>query len=179
MRRVRRRLFVGTYGLALLIGVSAGTAQAGNANGYRAGGNSDVSFDQVNLTTIFHNAFHSANATDVAPTDISTTLTHNAFSGEVSVMDASYQSIAFGWYECHDGDLIAGTYYCWQGHVHIDLYDPPGGSYSDLEARSLMCEEVGHSVGLAHSGEDASCMSQQWDRDNFSGHDDGVLNGIY
>lgn len=42
-----------------------------------------------------------------------------------------------------------------------------------------MCEEIGHSVGLAHSDENASCMSQQWSKTNLTIHDKTHLNNIY
>lgn len=107
MRKLRVNSLAAAGLVGLVMAFAAGVVYAGNDNDYRAGWNSQVSFDQVNLTDIFHNAFHSTNATDVAPTDINTTLTHNAFSGEVSVMDASYQSPAYGWYECHAGQWFA------------------------------------------------------------------------
>lgn len=65
-------------------------------------------------------------------------------------MDAFYQSIGYGFYECHEGQWFAewGKTVCTLGHVHIDLFEPPGGAYDATEASSLMCEEVGHAVGL-------------------------------
>lgn len=149
-------------------------ALGANLNGWRTGTNSTISFGQCNLTNLFHTAFHDVDL-QVESTDVSTTLIHACDEGETRVFDFEYDSSFFGRWECHQfaGDI------CVMGHVHIDLVDPPGGSYSDIEAQSLMCEEIGHSVSLGHSTEDGSCMSQQWDEQNFSPHDKGVINSIY
>lgn len=66
---------------------------------------------------------------------------------------------------------------CTQGRVRLNQYQAP---YTNTEAKSLACEELGHSVGLAHSGEvNTSCMSQQWDQTQLSTHDRAHLNAIY
>lgn len=49
-----------------------------------------------------------------------------------------------------------------------------------MEARSLVCEEVGHAVGLAHNiGDPDTCMSQDWNLTKLDSHDKGILNGRY
>lgn len=72
-----------------------------------------------------------------------------------------------------------GRTVCVLAHVHIDTATAPGGSYSDREAQSLMCEEVGHSISLAHSSQSGSCMSQQWDQQNYTNHDKDMVNSVY
>jgi len=56
--------------------------------------------------------------------------------------------------------------------------------YSTTEARSLLCEEMGHSVGLDHrflppNDPDPGCMSQDWTETNFTSHDVNHLNTWY
>lgn len=83
-----------------------------------------------------------------------------------------------------DEYLSGGLLICTDSHVHLDLYlvgapNQPGPSYSTTEARSLMCEEVGHAIGLAHYCEGNSCISQDWTDTDWTHHDDSVVNGIY
>lgn len=181
----RFHIRLGSAGVLLvyLLELSAGAAIAGNANGYRAGLDSTVSFNHSSLTTIFHDAAHTTDSTDIEPTDITTSLFHDTAGKEISIYDFTYESQYYGWYECHASEWKNQKTICYNGHVHIDLFDPPGGSYSVTEANALMCQEVGHSVGLAHSVQWGSCMYDplptRWFETDFSTHDDGVVNGIY
>jgi len=170
MRRSSIYLLVSVVFTLIFSPAASGT----NNNGWRTGTNSTISFGQCNLTSLFHTAAHDVDV-QVESTQVTTTLLHSCDDGETRVFDFAYDSAFFGKWECHQ---FAGNI-CVMGHVHIDLVDPPGGSYSDVEAQSLMCEEIGHSVSLAHSSENGSCMSQQWDEQNLSTHDKGVINSVY
>lgn len=164
-----RIAMVASLVLALAI---APVSYAGNVLGHRAGTNSTVTFDQVSLTSTIHSAFDFNDINNIEPTQISTTLYHGSGGKEVNVFDANYGDTGWaGRYLCVQGD--GNT--CEEGWVQINLY----WSYTTTQARSLVCEEVGHSVGLAHSSQTSSCMSQQWDRTFLSSHDMGELNNIY
>lgn len=163
-----------------LIAVAA-PALAINGGTWRSGANSTITFDQVALTTRFHTAFHDVDV-QVESSDITTSLFHDsATTYEVEVFDFDYNSpIWHGIWECHAwSGQVNGRDVCTQGHVHIDLIGPPGGSFDDVEAQSLMCEEVGHAVSLAHSQEAGSCMSQNWALQNYTGHDIAWMNVVY
>lgn len=157
----------------LLLGL-APAALGLNLNGYRAGENSTVTFNRSQLTTNITNAFNYNDVNSVEPTDISTTLFTNSTQKEVNIYDYNYGDT--GWYGrwfCQT--FKSGTLWCLDGRVQINLY----WSYTVTQARSLVCEEVGHSVGLSHSAENASCMSQQWDKTLLSSHDRAQLNNKY
>ena len=169
-RAVRRGLV-----LSLLLSFSlSSNALALNLNGYRAGNNNVVTFNKSQLTTTISNAFNYNDSNSIEPTDISTTVYTNSSLREVNVYDYNYGDT--GWY----GRWFCQTFYdgslwCADGRVQINLY----WSYNDTQARSLVCEEIGHSVGLSHSAENASCMSQQWDKTFLSDHDKAQLNNKY
>jgi hypothetical protein len=166
--------------VGFVLGSMVGAASASNRfpTNNKAGTNSAVTFKHLNLASTMHDAAHNTDTTDVEPTDVYTLIYHTG-TREVTINDDSYNSPYYGWYECHSEYLSGGLLICTDSHVHIDLYDPPGGSYSTTEARALMCEEVGHAIGLAHSTEGNSCMSGSWNDTDWTGHDDGVVNGIY
>ncbi len=171
--------------LISIVVFGVGAAIAANVNGYRAGPNSTVDFGQVNLTIGFHDALHYVDENAVEPTHIQTILHHHGGT-EVEVFDADYGSSAYGWYECHSSYVSGGKVVCTQSHVHINLSaSPPGGTWSDVERGSLMCEEIGHALGLAHdytANGQFSCMGRpvNWNiRDFNAEHDDLILNGMY
>ncbi|GMQ97861.1 MAG: hypothetical protein BMS9Abin17_0364 [Acidimicrobiia bacterium] len=182
---MKRLLIIVAIVAGFVAGAMVGTASASNRfpTNNRAGANSTVTFKHLNLASTMHDAAHNTDTTDVEPTDVYTLIYHTG-TREVTINDYSYNSSAYGWYECHSSYLSGGVLICTNSHVHIDLYlvgapNPPGSSYSTTEARSLMCEEVGHAIGLAHSSEGSSCMSGAWDDTDWTSHDDGVVNGIY
>jgi hypothetical protein len=83
-----------------------------------------------------------------------------------------------GLYDCATGPN-SGT--CARGDVILKLYAPyvPGGSWSATEQRSLVCEEIGHALGLAHDFSRTGCMPQSWSSTDYTAHDDGHLNSWY
>jgi predicted Zn-dependent protease len=157
----------------LLLGL-APTALGFNLNGYRAGENNVVTFNRSQLTTTIFDAFNYNDVNNIEPTDISTTLFTDDTPKEVNIYDYDYGDT--GWYgRWFCNTLKSGTLICLDGRVQINLY----WSYTVTQARSLVCEEVGHSVGLSHSAENASCMSQQWDKTLLSSHDRAQLSNKY
>ena len=163
-------------------GFYVGSAWAGNwtttDNAYKAG-DSNVVFDQCALQTNTHNAFHANDSHDIEPTQITTTLYHRGCdTDDVRINDYAYgTSRPTGWYECH---AFHSSQNCNRGHAHINT------SYSNIPENynrtlTLVCEEIGHSVGLAHrkSGEPASCMGADLSWLHLSGHDQTVINNHY
>jgi hypothetical protein len=148
-------------------------ASAGNDLGHKAGSNATVTYNSSLLGTNAHDALHYNDNNSIEPTDISTLHYHETAGLEVNVYDYSYGNT--GWY---------GRWYCrrWSGSICLEgvvQINLSYGPYTTTEMRSLMCEEFGHSVGLAHSSESASCMSQRWDRTLLTSHDKGILNAKY
>jgi hypothetical protein len=125
-----------------------------------------------------HDAFHGNDTHDIEITRISSSMSssHEACDTvDVRINDYNYGTDKpTGWYECH---VWHSSTSCDQGHAHINT------SYGDIpedrgRTMRLVCEEIGHSVGLDHSGEDASCMSASTAR-HLTDHDENTINGHY
>jgi hypothetical protein len=173
-RVVRRALLLA--GL-LIISVPA-TAMANNWLGFVAGSDRTVTFNSCNQTSQMHAVAHDNDSHDIAVTDINTTWAHACTIVEVIINDLDYGNTNwFGAYECHNWNSTR-TRCINTGHVHINLFYGP---YSYNQALSLMCEEVGHSVGLDHrpSDDTTSCMSQNFTSLHLDNHDKGLLNSHY
>jgi hypothetical protein len=135
-----------------------------------------IDFDLCDLNTGQHDTWHSNNSHDIAPTAIIPTHTHSCSTIEVRVNDSAYGSNQPpGWWECHD---VSGSV-CLSGHVHINT--DKANSYSAALKLALMCQEVGHSVGLAHADSGNSCMNNplSTDRQHLVQHDIDILNAQY
>lgn len=165
-----RRLAIIACSLALLAPIPA---QATNVTGWRAGTNSTVTFNKSSLTALFDAAFNYNDANSIEPTDINTLVFVNTFPEEVNVYDAYYGDT--GWYGIWDCQSYSLPY-CYQSRVRINL---SARNYSLADSRSLICEEVGHSVGLDHHYGWQSCMSQSWNQTKLDSHDMDHLNSIY
>ncbi len=167
-------------GIAALAGVLALVTSravlASNDLGHTAGPNSTVTFLQDNLTTSVHNAFHWNDSHNVEPLDLTTTLYHSGQDREVNVHDKDYGDVGWaGRWWCSGWDTTFTI--CWFGEVDIDLVDgqPPSGSY----ANHLLCHEVGHALGLAHTGA-SSCMNPSATTiTGYSIHDKSIINAKY
>lgn len=158
-RRHRSGSIFVVFVVGLLVGLLAGSASAGNWTGRRAGDDpqGDVRFSQCNLMTNTHDAFHSNDSHDIEPTQVQTHLYHTCTAYEVYMNDLAYGTDdPTGWYECHQYDPYPNI--CLEGHAHINT------SYSNIpedynRTLTLVCEEIGHSVGLDHISLSTSCMS--------------------
>jgi hypothetical protein len=67
---------------------------------------------------------------------------------------------------------------CDEGHAHINT------SYSNIpedydRTLTLVCEEIGHSVGLDHSPSEFSCMGMNLEATHLGRHDITLLNANY
>jgi len=153
--------------------VGASLASATNVTGLKTGIDRTITFHQYYLDTQFHDAFHHTDSNDIEPTDITTSLWGHAGGTirEVNVYDYVSLSSDFGWATC--GSLSGST--CSQWTVVMNQ----SYSYTNSQAESLMCEEVGHSVGLDHRFLDGTCMSQQWDEYHIDTHDHNHLDSLY
>lgn len=160
----------------LSVGLAYSVAYAGNWNNndfaYKAG-DDQVYFHQCNLDSDgnTHRAFHNNNDHDILPTTINPRQYHGCETVDVRINGYAYgfDEGAYGWYECHDKH---SPQVCDKGHVHINVsYGRIPEDYSDT--LSLVCEEIGHSVGLGHRTGSAtgSCMSQNWSSLHLDYHD--------
>lgn len=155
-------------------------SSGGNSKTHKAGANATVAFGQLNLEVQTHDAFHENNELNIAPTDVSPALFHDTSNQgrEVNVIDfrpGTYIGY-YGIWRCRD--INADGTICWDAMVEInmDYY------YSDSDLLSLLCEEVGHAVGLAHQPqppESSSCMSQDFSDTRLTLHDKSIINGKY
>lgn len=149
-------------------------AWAGNWLGFTAGGNNTVEFDECSLTTQMHTAFHSNDNHDIAPTAITSVGYHRCDQSEVQVRDASYgTNDPPGWWHCH---VWGPAGICSYGEVHLNL----SYSYTVNSALHLVCQEIGHSVGLDHPTSGLSCMREaMWSNLHLIQHDINLINANY
>jgi hypothetical protein len=158
---------------------SAGSPGIGTSdNGVWLTNNANWIVGRRDLTTFYRNGVTNAVLDEFAPTDLDPTLL-----SPDSCPDASYDVCAFdsnygntGWVgvnQCNGS--TTGSHpnqRCSLAFNKYNLY------YSVNSAKSLACEELGHSVGLRHRFADpVSCMSQQGD--DLVLHDRNHINNRY
>lgn len=131
------------------------------------------------LTPGFYNAVEYVRQNAVNPTDMTSLYASGVSTTHLNIVDNDYGATTWsGLYDCATGP---NSGICDRGDVIINLYPPyvPGGTWSDTERRSLVCEEMGHGFGLAHDFSRNGCMSQDWADTDWSSHDDGQINAWY
>lgn len=161
----------------LTIGLVGSVAFAGNWTGVNAG-DEQVRFHQceLDLTGNTHESFHNNNDHDIEPTNINTWLYHGCDIVDVRIVGEAYGTDRpTGWYHCH---IYRSSTSCDRGEVHVNT------SYSNIPENyyrtlTLVCEEVGHSVGLDHRGDQDSCMSANLSAYHLDAHDKTVINNRY
>lgn len=163
--------------------ILSGTASASHWQGPMAGYDTDITFDQINLTTGFHDAFHWDVSNNVDRTELNSILYHNSsYTREVRLYDGYY------------GDTT------WAGRAYCEQSEPLGrwcetwvvqynlthtADYSTGYKRHLSCHEVGHALGLGHEDSGSSCMRtaatdpNAYDKEYFTSHDINTINSIY
>lgn len=162
--------------LAMVLSV-AGYAVAGNWLGYNAG-DDNVYFHQceLDLNGNTHKAFHNNNDHDINSTDIETYQYHGCSIVDVRIVGEAYgTNRPTGWYHCH---AFRNSNSCDKGEAHINT------SYPNIPEQyprtlTLVCEEIGHSVGLDHRGDPDSCMSANLQAYHLDAHDRAVINNHY
>lgn len=163
--------------LSILLGTTMALtpAMATNLLGIRAGPNSTVTFTKFALTQQFSTAFKNNDFNNIEFSDITTSIFADNVLREVNVFDQDYSPATWsGQWEC----LALNGNVCTDGRVRMNLRYV----YNANEAGSLMCEEVGHSVGLDHRNTtQATCMARPicWDCLLLHGHEITHLDNIY
>lgn len=170
--------------LGMLLGLTSATVVLGtNDLGFTTGTNTILTIRQWYLAVQTANAVSFNNTNSVDPTDLTTqTCTQNnnvsCSLKEVNIEDSDFGDV--GW---------VGEQYCasWQtpytvcdyGSVLINQYYGP---YTDNVMRSIVCQEVGHAMGLDHHATDTtSCMlelSPPWPV-YLNTHDKNLINSKY
>lgn len=166
--------------LAVMLGVMAATpAQAGNDLGHRMPDNTPK-IKRTDLSAGFTDALEWVRVNEMNPTNLDGSYTSDITVTNINVVDSNYGAI--GWVGMWDCASWGSGNTCKRGDVYLNQYGPyiPGGSYDATERRSLVCEEVGHAVGLAHRLVNEGCMSQEWDRTRWTNdHDNVHINNWY
>lgn len=163
---------------------SEGTAGAsGTTNGVFLTANASWSVAKVSLTSTYSNGVSSALSQQYNPTDLNVSEYSPPGCGgsygsyDLCVFDANYGDNGLnGWNAC--AGSTSGSHpnmVCSMAYVRINTYYSP-------PAVRIACHEMGHSVGLRHTSEAASCMKRSADGGtsaSLSAHDTGHLNGHY
>jgi hypothetical protein len=172
---MRRRRIAGLTIPTVVFLLVSTTALANNWD-KRTGLDAWIRYELCDLNVGQHDAWHDNNTHDIVPTELSVDHFHECTTVEVRVNDTSYGSNQGpGWWECHDGSSTV----CYSGHIHINT-DKVNG-YSSALKLALMCQEVGHSVGLAHADSGLSCMNNplSTDRQHLVRHDTDLIDANY
>jgi hypothetical protein len=152
--------------------LAANQALAFNAMPHNAGYDSTVTFNKSYLTAQFSMAFNKDDELSNEPTQITTWVwtsnsTQDNSGKEINVYDTDYSpSTWYGVWQCRIYDGAS----CLDAKVQMNQRYV----YTDTQARSLMCEEIGHGVSLDHLDWDyASCMKRPtcWDCMLLHSHD--------
>ena len=168
--------------VALVLLLIPSEALAGNIGPWRANNDySEVGFAVCDLNAGSWDAFFSNDPHDVEPTDVTTTIWATCSDGgtddriDVRVNDYNYGANGkAGWAECH---YLNTASVCDNAHVHLNLYYGP---YSSSDWLHLVCQEVGHTIGLDHAASGLSCMRQgYWGNLHLVQHDKDIVNSLY
>lgn len=181
---MRRHRFLRAVGLAVSVIVFVGLtatlpASASNDLGVRVPDGTPVYLYRNNLTSGFSDAVEFVRQNGINPTDMTSLYASSVSKTYINIADNDYG--ATGWYGLYNCATGPNSGVCKRGDVLINLYAPyvPGGTWSATERRSLVCEEVGHALGLAHDFTRNGCMSQDWAASDYTAHDDAHLNSWY
>lgn len=136
---------------------------------------------KVDLTTKFDDGVDQAMTYEYRPTDLIDRVIDYSYCADsqmdTCVLDYNYGNIGyFGWNAC--GGTVSGSHpaqRCTLQVVKINLYQNP---YS---GRKMACHEIGHSVGLRHTSDFYSCMTDKLDSTtgSLTTHDRDRINANY
>lgn len=181
MGTTRRTTFVSGSIIALIVGAIPG-AEATNDLGHRMPDGTPTFIMRNGLTAGFSDAVEWHRQNNMNPTDLTTLYTSSVSETYINIVDSDYGPI--GWSGIWDCAVWGSGNTCRRGDVYLNRYTGsgyvPGGSYDATERRSLVCEEVGHAVGLAHRKTvSVGCMTQDWSRTSWTDHDNSHVNNWY
>jgi len=175
---------------AMVVAVSLSahfTTQAGatNDDGYRVPNGQNLRLSYIGTSPqAWINAMEWVRGIVLEPTDLTTFGSINRNPWDVKINAADYGNTNWaGQYQCAAGFQYGTVFVCTDGRVRLNnrLSKAPGGSWDDIEMRSLACEEMGHAIGLDHRniGSNDGCMSQSWSQTGFTSHDISHINSWY
>jgi hypothetical protein len=171
---------------ALIAAGLAATAATAVATNFGAGGgiyytdNNIVTFHYALLDGVFADSTNWVRINELEPTRLvtGTGTTTEESAADVSVFDANYGDS--GWWGVAECMVLQSATICEHHHVRINRFHSPGGDgWSATERRSILCEEIGHTLGLRHRDASGTCMSQRWNETHFNSHDDDHINARY
>lgn len=138
-------------------------------------GSRDVNFQMCELTNNTHDAFRNNGDHDIGPTAIVRHEVYGCYAYDVFINDFDYGTDdPRGFWHCHEGQDANS---CEWGHAHINT--SWGAIPEDYgETLEVVCEEIGHGVGLWHQGTTDSCMSTS-DARHLDEHDKYMINIHY
>ena len=170
---------------ALITVVSVGTVGANNTMGHVMPDGTPTYIFRNNLTVLFSDAADYVRLNSMNPTDLTTLYVSNVNDAYLNVVDNDCGNTGWaGMWSCASWGAMN---ICNRGDVIMNQNGccVPGGSYSTTEARSVMCEELGHGVRLDHNADGAtnvgSCMATpvNWNNYFWNTHDDGHVSFAY
>jgi hypothetical protein len=162
---------------SIVVAAVARPALGGNLLGHTAGTTQTVTFNKSNLTAQMSGAFNYNDFMSIEFSDINTMIYTNDGPREVNVNDQTFSAADwYGRWTCNEWNAAQDV--CVKGTVNINLKY----AYTDDEAKSVMCEEIGHSVGLDHrETTDNTCMARPvcWTCKILHNHEITHLNSLY
>lgn len=177
---VPRRTTVVLAAITALIVTTAPSVHATNDLGFRMPDGTPTYMLRNDLTTGFSDAVEWHRQNNMNPTDLTTLYTTSIYETYMNIVDSNYGAI--GWSGAYNCASWASGSICQRGDVYLNLYGGyvPGGSYDATERRSLVCEEIGHAVGLDHRKTvTVGCLTQDWSRTSWTDHDNNHVNNWY
>lgn len=146
---MKRAALVFLLSVAILATIASPT-YADNWSKFYLGYDRIAEFNKCNLTTIASDAFGWNDTKNVEPNSyISTSIyTTCTYEWEVTVYDNKYGDTSWlgRWY-CESWSGAT----CHYGNVQFNLDKQPSSGWTVDNWRHLMCQEIGHSITLAHS----------------------------
>ena len=167
--------------MTLFLAAIAPTVAASNDLGIHTGTNGYLEVRQYFVQTQTAAQISWNNSNNINPTDLTVVMcTQNGSVScgikEVNIADSDWGDS--GWYGQWDCISWESPTVCDTGWVDLNTYYGP---YTDNVMRSLVCHEVGHAMGLAHTSDSTSCLltySPPWPV-YLNAHDVGIINSKY